>query len=134
MGILIDSNIVIDAEQVRDDITARAHAHSDAEFFISVITASELLHGVHRATQSHIKAARLAFVEAVLTAVPVLPIGLPIARVHSQLWADLKQRGEMIGAHDLWLAATCLAHGLTLATRDVRDFQRVPGLTIEHWT
>jgi tRNA(fMet)-specific endonuclease VapC len=39
----------------------------------------------------------------------------------------------MIGAHDAWLAATCLAHGLTLVTGNVREFQRVHGLRVEEW-
>lgn len=37
------------------------------------------------------------------------------------------------GVHDSWLAATCLAHGLKLATENVREFRRVPGLEIEEW-
>jgi tRNA(fMet)-specific endonuclease VapC len=39
----------------------------------------------------------------------------------------------MIGAHDLWLAATCLARGLTTVTANVREFTRVPGLVVEVW-
>jgi len=41
--------------------------------------------------------------------------------------------GTMIGAHDLWIGATCLANGLSLATSNIRDFKRVPGLVIEDW-
>jgi len=37
----------------------------------------------------------------------------------------------MIGAHDLWLAATCIAHGLTMITAKVREFTRIPGLAVE---
>ncbi len=39
----------------------------------------------------------------------------------------------MIGAHDSWLAATCIAHGLRLATGNLREFKRVPGLQVETW-
>ena len=39
----------------------------------------------------------------------------------------------MIGPHDLWLAATCIAENLTLATGNVDEFRRVPGLLIEEW-
>jgi len=38
-----------------------------------------------------------------------------------------------IGPHDLWLAATCLAHGLTMVTANVRELDRVPGLVVELW-
>lgn len=42
-------------------------------------------------------------------------------------------RPERIGPHDLWLAAAALAHGLTLATGNLREFDRVPGLDVEAW-
>jgi tRNA(fMet)-specific endonuclease VapC len=61
-------------------------------------------------------------------------VDLPTARVHAQLWADLARAGRLIGAHDLWLAAAALAHGLTLAAANVREFGRVPGLVVETWS
>ena len=96
---------------------------------ISVVTVSELLNGVHRATgvrQTH----RRAFVEHVLAGFEPLPITEPVARVHAAVWADLSRRGEAVGAHDLWIAATALAHGFGVATRNERDFGRVPGLRV----
>jgi tRNA(fMet)-specific endonuclease VapC len=134
MGILIDSSVLIAGERARTDIVARARAHPGEECFISVITVSELLHGVHRATEPSVRAARLAFVEGVISGFAVLPIDTPVARLHSQLWAELAGRGELIGVHDMWLAATCLAHGFTLATLNAREFGRVPGLKLEQWT
>lgn len=59
-----------------------------------------------------------------------LPITEPIARVHAEVWADLARRGDTIGAHDLWIAATALTHGFGVATRDPEDFARVPGLRV----
>jgi tRNA(fMet)-specific endonuclease VapC len=133
MGILIDSSILIHFEKRGTDISAYVKGRESEDAFLSVISASELLHGVHRAVDREVKAKRLAFVEGVLTAIPVLPIDLAVARSHSQLWADLAQQGNMIGVHDSWLAATCLAHGLRLATSNLREFKRVPGLDVEKW-
>ena len=39
----------------------------------------------------------------------------------------------MIGLHDSWIAATCLAYNLTLITGNLREFKRVPGLNTEKW-
>lgn len=39
----------------------------------------------------------------------------------------------MIGVHDSWIAATCIALNLTLVTANVREFNRVPGLRVENW-
>lgn len=133
MGILIDTSILINFERANTDVSAYIQGREKEEAFLSVISASELLHGVHRAATSGIKAKRLAFVEGVLAALPILEVGLETARSHAQLWADLARRGEMIGVHDSWLAATCLAHGLRLATGNLRGFERVPGLDAEEW-
>lgn len=53
-----------------------------------------------------------------------------MARVHAQLWADLEARGQSLAAHDLWIAATALAHGFGVFTNDRRGFDRVGGLRV----
>jgi len=133
MGVLIDSSVLIHFERSGTDISVYVEDREEEQVFLSVISASELLHGVHRARDKRIKAKRLAFVEGLVGALPVLAIDLATARSHSQLWADLAQQGKMIGVHDSWLAATCLAHDLRLATSNLREFERVPGLDVEKW-
>lgn len=135
MGVLIDASILIEHERGRVSLEPHlAGREREEEFFLSVITASELLHGVHRAADPDVRARRSAFVEAVLERFPLLPVDLAVARAHAQLWAGLMAEGRIIGPHDLWLAATCLAHGLTMVTANVREFARVPGLVVESWT
>lgn len=133
MGILIDASVLIGYERGSTVMEERLIGREDEEFFLSVVTASELLHGVHRARGPDVRARRSAFVEAVLSRFPLLAVDLPTARTHAQLWAELASAGKMIGPHDLWIAAACIAHGLTLVTQNVREFARVPGLTIESW-
>jgi len=133
MGVLIDASIFIEAERGRLDLTARVTDRPDEEAFVSVVTASELLHGVHRAAHADQRARRAAFVEGLLQRLPVLDVDLATARAHARTWAELAAAGERIGPHDLWLAATCIAHGLTLITANVREFARVPGLRLESW-
>ena len=60
-----------------------------------------------------------------------LPITTAIARAHAAVWAELEKEGNMIGAHDLWIAATALSHGMEVATANAKDFERVPGLTVD---
>jgi tRNA(fMet)-specific endonuclease VapC len=126
-GILIDTSVLVGAErdsQVLDQLPEGArHA-------ISVITVSELLHGVHRAAPDRVRIRRQVVVEALLGAIEQLPITPSIARLHAQIWAELQAKGEIIGAHDLWIAATALAHGLTLATANAGEFKRVPALEL----
>lgn len=101
--------------------------------FLSVVTASELLHGVHRAATEAQRARRSAFVEGLLQRFPVLDIDLVTARAHARVWADIKAAGSRVGPNDLWLAAAALAHGLTLVTANLREFEQVPGLRVEDW-
>ena len=77
---------------------------------------------------------RSAFVEALLERFPLLSVDLATARTHAQLWAELAGGGKMIGPNGLWIAATALAHGLTMVTANDREFDRVPGLVVEVWT
>ncbi|PKQ15127.1 MAG: VapC toxin family PIN domain ribonuclease [Actinobacteria bacterium HGW-Actinobacteria-7] len=134
MGVLIDSSILIEGERGRLDLAAHIAHREDEELFVSVITASELLHGVHRAASPEQRANRSAFVEWVLERVSVLDVDLATARAHARIGADLRAAGTPIGKHDSWLAAVCIAHGLSMVTANVREFERVPGLSVETWT
>ncbi len=128
MAVLIDTSVLVDLE--------RAHARPDFALgegegaFISAISASELLHGVERAADEARRARRQAFVERVLDQVPVLPFDLDAARVHARIWASLLRRGEVIGAHDLIIAATALSRDLVVLTHNTREFARVDGLAL----
>ncbi len=94
-----------------------------------MITVSELLHGVLRASGT-VQIRRRAFVEHLLAGFDAIPISEPVARMHAQIWAELAARGATIGAHDLWIAATALAHGFGVATPNSADFARVTGLRV----
>ena len=134
MGVLIDTSVLIDHERGRVNLEEWIRGREEEAFFLSVVTASELLHGVHRARDPAIRARRSAFVEGVLGSMPLLPVEITTARMHARLWADLAEEGCVIGAHDLWLAAACLTHDLSLATANVREFRRVPALEVEDWS
>jgi len=97
---------------------------------MAAVTASELLHGVHRAADAAVRARRAAFVDGLLELIPVIPFALREARRHAELWAELVRAGTPIGPYDMLIAATALARGDALATLNTRDFQRVPGLEL----
>ncbi|HEY4592751.1 MAG TPA: type II toxin-antitoxin system VapC family toxin [Thermoanaerobaculia bacterium] len=133
MGVLIDTSVLIAQERGRLDLESRLADRAEEAFFLSVVTASELLYGIHQAGDPAIRTRRSAFVEAVLTRFPLLDVDLATARVHAQIGADLSRSGTLIGPNDLWLAATCIARGLSIATGNVKEFRRVPGLRVEPW-
>jgi tRNA(fMet)-specific endonuclease VapC len=128
VALLIDTDLLIDLERGAS-APAIEEILGDEERAISVINVSELLHGVLRATGAR-RTRRRAFVEHLLGELQAIPITEPVARVHADIWAALAARGAVIGAHDLWIAASALAYGLGVATRNVADFERVEGLRV----
>ena len=134
MALLFDASVLIEHERGRLDLEHRLGRRGEEECFLSVITASELLHGVHRARGAGIGSRRAAWVEAMIERFPLVPVDLAIARAHARLWSNLAAEGRLIGPHDLWLAATALSRGLALVTANRREFDRVPGLIVEDWS
>src|SRR5580765_8233827 len=119
VAVLIDTELLVDLERgVGAPECELLLGNEDRA--ISVVTVSELLHGVHRASGAR-RARRRAFVEHLLAGLQAIPITEPVARVHADVWAQLAKRGQVIGAHDLWIAATAIAHGLSLATGNAAE-------------
>ena len=139
MGAVVDTTVFIGLEREEDrgrtanagNIGRRLVAclGENEEAAMAAITASELLHGVHRARIKH-RARREAFVEAILSAIPVLDFDLLAARAHARIWADLARAGSDVGPHDRLVAATAISLGWRVATANVRHFARIQGLEV----
>jgi tRNA(fMet)-specific endonuclease VapC len=133
MGILIDSSVLIAWERDRFDLATRLADHAEEDYAISAITASELLHGVHRAANPTQRRGREAFVEGLLARLPVVSFDTVTARIHARLSAELASNGTAVGPHDLIIAATAMTKGYIVTTRDERSFPRIPGLSYQRW-
>jgi tRNA(fMet)-specific endonuclease VapC len=131
MGLIFDSSILIYLERNLQNIEKIISGREEEPYGISVITVSELLHGVHRADSEKRRLEREAFVERVIELFPAYPFDLNAARIYARIWANLAKKGTAIGAHDLMIGATCISLGFSVVTSDVRDFERIPGLKIE---
>ena len=127
---ILDASIFIEAERGQFDLDGLLEAQGDELVAIAAVTASELLHGVERATDQFVRLRRHQFVERVLSDFPVLPFGLDEAREHARIWAALATKGALIGPHDLLIAATALANASAVATLNQKEFKRVPGLSL----
>jgi tRNA(fMet)-specific endonuclease VapC len=136
MGTLIDTSVLIAVERRELDLAARIEGNSedgDDEAAIAAISASELLHGVHR-LKAGVRRARVeTLVEGLLSRIAVVPFDLACARAHAIMSSDLRARGQAVGAHDLLIAATAVVHGYRVATRDRRSFPKIRGLDVVYW-
>ena len=133
MEILIDSSVLIAWERHRLNLQSQLAQYAEDDFAISAITASELLHGVHRATNPAQRRRREAFVEGLLARLPIISFDAVAARIHARLSAELAADGTAVGSHDLIIAATALTKGYIVTTRDERSFPRIPGLSYLRW-
>lgn len=132
MALLIDTTAFITLERRPGGLATLGRTvpiASGGPIAMAAITASELLVGVHRAQTESQRSRREAFVEGLLAHVPVVAFDLLCARAHARLATFLGASGAIIGAHDLLIAATALAHGFSVVTSNAKEFQRVPGLT-----
>jgi len=130
MGLMLDASVLVAAERHALSLGALLRSVATEPVGIAALTASELLHGCHRAADPGTRARRFAFVEALLDRVPVYAFGLAEARRHADLWAGIAREGSLIGAHDMIIGATALARGHALATLNEREFRRLPGLRL----
>jgi tRNA(fMet)-specific endonuclease VapC len=112
-------------------VVKRLRAVPVTDVCISVITKSELLYGVEVSPRRMQDATAL---QAFLPHVEVREFPDDAAAHYAQIRADLKKRGQMIGANDLFIAAHARSLGLRLVTNNTAEFGRVKGLTLENWT
>lgn len=112
-------------------VLSRLRSVPVTEICISVITKSELLYGVEMSPRRIQDAAAL---EAFLPYVEVLDFPGEAGIHYAQIRADLKRRGQLIGANDLFIAAHARSLGLILVTNNIDEFGRVKGLKLQNWT
>lgn len=113
MTALIDTSVL-----VRSD----GGTETEEPWVISVVTVGELEAGVLLATDPAIRAQRLRRLSAVLAEAPIVPIERSVA----MRYGELRAATGRAPANDLWIAATGLAHDLTVVTAD----QRLAGLPL----
>ncbi len=62
---------------------------------------------------------------------PIYNFEISIARIYAELWSDLSRKGIQIGAHNLIIGSTALSLGFSVATYNLRHFEKIAGLKVE---
>lgn len=120
---LVDTNVISEASRPRPSAKVMRWLTEQEAIHLSVVTLEELTFGIARAKP--VTGPRLArWLDALLNARPILLDVTPaIARASGELRAARGARGRRVAQADMLIAATALAHGLTLVTRNIRDFE-----------
>ena len=128
---LLDTDIASYAmKKTSQKVLDRLSQTATTDIYISSIVLAELEFGVAASPRPLQDRARL---DLFLSYAEVLDFPGQAAREYGQIRAELKQRGAMIGANDMLIAAHARCLGFTLVTNNTREFSRVPGLKIENW-
>lgn len=94
------------------------------------VVRAELLHG---ALKYGIPEWRLAIIGETLAPYASVPFDDLAADQYVHIRHTLEKAGNVIGSHDMLIAAICVARGCTLVTCNTREFARIPGLLLEDW-
>lgn len=132
MRYLLDTNIcVLLIRQKSQTVLQRLAQHPVTDIAVSAITVAELQYGVAKSAYPLQNQKALDYFLLPLT---ILPFDDRAATAYGAMRASLEAQGTPIGALDALLAAQAVSYRLIFVTNNVREFARVPGLTVEDWT
>ncbi len=124
--VTLDTSFLVDLERERRSGAGPAHrflqGDPDAELGLSMVALGELIEGYGSADHPVLEAIRRTH--------RLLDVDEEVAAVYGRIARTLRSKGALIGANDLWIAATSIRHDAPLVTADVEHFRRVRGLRV----
>lgn len=129
-ALILESTFLIDLERahhrgVPGAAVAFLEQNQDARLYLPFVVAGEMASGISMRDRSRW--------EAFLAPFYVLPSTPDVSWQFGRAYRHLRDNGNLIGANDLWIAATGLAYEMPVVTRNVEHFRRVPGLEVESY-
>jgi predicted nucleic acid-binding protein len=129
-SLILETSFLIDLEREHNrGSPGRAirflEANGDIRLYLSFIVAGELAAGTSLADRARW--------EAFLAPFYVLPSTPDVSWEYGRAYRHLQDNGQMIGGNDLWIAATALAYGMPVLTKNVEHYRRVPRLEIARY-
>jgi len=129
MNYLLDTNVIIDFFHGQKSTVHKVKSIERENLAISIITAAEIYHGSYKTTVSH------KYIDefenfVVDSSVKLITLDREIAKRYGLIMASLEKQGKRLSSFDILIAATALAHNLTIITRD-KGLERIKGLKIE---
>jgi tRNA(fMet)-specific endonuclease VapC len=130
---LLDTNILseITRRQPNLPVVRRIFSYDRRLMFASEITRFELRLGAALRLNSAEQWARIE--REILPRVNWLPIDGAVSVAAANLYAELQQAGQLIEVQDILIAATAQANQLTVVTRNMKHFSRLPNIEVENW-
>ena len=137
-GFLVDTNCISEVVRVKPEprVLAWIEAADESLLYLSVLTLGEIRKGLAALPQSRRRSRLETWLEVELQARfsgRILPIDVAVADRWGLLAANAKVSGKTLSTIDGLLAATAIHHNLTIVSRNVSDFTRVPVQVLNPW-
>ena len=127
---LLDTNICIYFLKGQFDLHQKIETAGLENCFVSEVTIAELKYGVENSIQISKNRETLEKFQNKFTIIPIFTS----LDIYAKEKARLRKKGKLLDDFDLLIGATAISNNLTLATRNVSDFDRLDGIKIEDWT
>jgi len=128
---LLDTTILSGIMKGIEAVMSRASAYLayHGTFSFSIITRYEILRGLKAKKAT----AQITAFDRLCGASEVLHLTDEVIVKAADVYAELRERGALIGDADILIGATALVHGLAIATDNEDHFRRIRGLQVENW-
>lgn len=130
MGLILDTSLLIAEERANFNLPSWLRSRPPEPVAASAITLSELWFGIEVEMDATRARRRQRWLEKTFRRLEVVSLDASLARVHAKLWVQLAAAGQMVGPHDLIIAATAIHRGWAVATFNATEFRHIPGLMV----
>ena len=132
MKYMLDTNICIYIiKEKPQKVIDKFHTLNIGDICISSITLAELEYGVEKSNYTERNRLALA---GFLSSIEILSFSEKAASEYGKIRASLERKGDIIGAYDLMIGAHALSAKITLVTNNIKEFKRIPSLSLQNWT
>lgn len=122
--IVVDTDVVIDFfNGLSPGAEVMSKLISGQEVALTSISVFELYAGIEGKR-------RLSQIETLIQGVTILPLDVIEAVIAGKIYTQLKSKGQLVGTHDILIAATCVANTLPLYTKNVAHFLRMEDIQV----
>lgn len=134
MGLVLDSSVLVAAERSKlrspDIVRDIRERVGDIPIVICSLTVAELAHGIYRATTEERRTHRRQFLDEIKVWLPVYPFTSGAAEIVGRVDGEQAAKGINLPIADLIIGACAMELGYAVGTHNVRDFERIPGLSV----
>ena len=127
---LLDTDTIIYSLKGEQNVVQNLAIHMNDPLKISVIVLLELYYGAYKSQKKNSNLAKVRHIEKSFDAIPV---DFLISETFGMLKSQLESKGTPLDDFDLIIAATALAHNLTLVSNNEKHFRRIEGLKLVNW-